>query len=208
MINAVIDISHHNGPSLDFAKARAAGIIGVIHKATQGLNNTDDMYAVNRMRAKNAGLLWGAYHFGTGVDGGKQAAHFLETIVSAKDTLLVLDFEPHGAGPTMTLDQARAFTAAIFKATGRWPGLYSGQLIKEQLGKAKDAVLAKSWFWLSQYGPKAVVPPNWPAWTMWQYTDGVVGDQPHIVDGIGPCDRERYNGTEKQLRAWWVGKLP
>ena len=36
MLNAVIDISHHNGKSLDFAAARADGILGVIHKASQG----------------------------------------------------------------------------------------------------------------------------------------------------------------------------
>lgn len=46
MINAVIDISHHNGPALNFDKAKAAGIIGVIHKATKGLPNFDPIYAV------------------------------------------------------------------------------------------------------------------------------------------------------------------
>ena len=34
-INVVIDISHHNG-NPDFQQAAAAGIVGAIHKATEG----------------------------------------------------------------------------------------------------------------------------------------------------------------------------
>jgi len=40
-------------------------------------------------------------------------------------------------------------------------------------------------------------------WTLWQYTDGGVGPRPHAVDGIGPCDRDMFNGTRKQLKNWW-----
>jgi hypothetical protein len=40
-------------------------------------------------------------------------------------------------------------------------------------------------------------------WTLWQYTDGGVGPHPHAVDGIGPCDRDMFNGTRKQLKNWW-----
>ena len=36
IINVVVDLSHHNDP-VDFVRAKAAGIVGVIHKATQGL---------------------------------------------------------------------------------------------------------------------------------------------------------------------------
>jgi len=32
MINGVIDISHYQGPNIDFARVKAAGGIGVIHK--------------------------------------------------------------------------------------------------------------------------------------------------------------------------------
>ena len=49
-LNAVIDISHHNA-NLDFQQAKAAGILGVIHKATQGLTYKDPMYVTNRQKA-------------------------------------------------------------------------------------------------------------------------------------------------------------
>ncbi len=203
-LNAVVDISHHNG-NVNLQLAAAAGIIGVIHKATQGTAGVDQMYQTNRTLAANAGLLWGAYHFGTGGNGAGQAQHFLDVVGTTDNTLLVLDFEPNPSGATMSLADARAFVTAVQQATGRFPGFYSGSLIKQLLGNNKDPLLAQCWLWLPQYGPNAVVPPNWPTWTMWQYTDGNVGPQPHSVNGIGNCDRDKFNGTEDQLRALWQG---
>jgi len=110
-INVVVDISHHNG-NVDLGKAQAAGIVGVIHKATQGTSMADNMYEQNRQKAKAAGLLWGAYHFGTNADGAAQANFFLSKVNADDRTLLVLDYEPNG-NSTMTLDQARAFVSRI-----------------------------------------------------------------------------------------------
>src|SRR5437867_4109626 len=107
-LNAVIDLSHHNN-AVDFRRVKAAGIVGVIHKATQGVGHVDPSYAASRSGARAAGLLWGAYHFGTGGDGVEQADHFLDAVDPAPDTLLALDFEVDPQGPSMTLDQARAF---------------------------------------------------------------------------------------------------
>jgi len=58
----VVDLSHHNDVT-DFSKVKAAGIVGVIHKSTEGTGFADKMYAVRRGHAIDAGLLWGAYHF-------------------------------------------------------------------------------------------------------------------------------------------------
>jgi|SRR5215813_9089754 len=201
-LNVVVDISHHNG-NPDFQKAAAAGIVGVIHKATQGSGGTDNMYDTNRQKALDAGLLWGAYHFATGADANAQADFFLETANPSADTLLVLDYEPNPQGSTMSLDQARAFVSRVNEQIGRFPGLYSGNLIKEQLGSKKDAVLAQCFFWLAQYGPTAVVPVNWSTWTLWQYTDGNLGPQPHTVPGIGACDRDKFNGDLDGLKRLW-----
>lgn len=49
-LNVVIDISHHNG-NPDFQQAAAAGIVGVIHKATQCTGFTDNKYLTNRQKA-------------------------------------------------------------------------------------------------------------------------------------------------------------
>lgn len=202
-INVVVDVSHHNG-NIDLGKAKAAGIVGVIHKATQGTSMVDNMYQQNRTKAQAAGLLWGAYHFATLGDGAAQADFFLSKAAADPQTLLVLDFEPNG-NSTMTLDQARAFVSRIKDVTGKFPGFYSGSLIKQLLGgKPVDPLLAQCFLWLAQYGPAPKnIPATWPTWTMWQYTDGVLGPQPHSVDGIGNCDRDQFNGTVEDLQKLW-----
>jgi lysozyme len=202
-INVVVDISHHNG-RVDFVRAAKAGIVGVIHKATQGLSFVDPLYHRNRERAVSAGLLWGAYHFGTLSDSFKQADHFLCTVNPTAETLLVLDYEPNGKS-TMTFTQAREFVSRVNEVTGRFPGLYSGSLIKEKLSnKPIDPILSQCFLWLAQYGPAPTrIPQTWPTWTLWQYTDGNVGPEPHWVDGIGFCDRDQFNGGLAGLRRLW-----
>src|SRR6266542_388983 len=121
-INAVIDLSR-NDLRVDFAAAAAADIVGVIHKATEGVGYVDPVYAKREPEAREAGLLWGAYHFGTGRGGGAdQADYFLGKVGGSTDTLLVLDLEENPSGPTMSLDQAREFVTRVHTRTGRWPG--------------------------------------------------------------------------------------
>ena len=126
-LNVVIDISHHNG-NVNLAKAKEDGILGVIQKATQGQTFKDPTYQRNRQKAKDAGLLWGAYHFGTGRDGLKQAQHFLDVVGNDPGTLLVLDFEPNPTGPSMDLEEARAFVTHINEERTRFPGVLLGSL--------------------------------------------------------------------------------
>jgi lysozyme len=202
-VNAVIDLSHHN-QNLDFQQIREeGGIVGAIHKATQGLRFQDPTYLTHRPSALSNGLLWGAYHFGTGSDGVEQAQAFLDFVSPDEQTLLVLDFEANPHGPSMTLEEARAFVTHVQSITGRWPGLYSGYYIKTLLGTTQDPVLANCWFWLAQYGPTPIVPVNWRIWTMWQYTDGAAGPDSHDITGAGLCDRDQFAGDEAALRAFW-----
>lgn len=147
--------------------------------------------------------MWGAYHFATGSDAVAQADHFLEVVAPDEQTLTVLDFEKNEQGTSMTLDGARAFVNRINDQVGRFPGLYGGAYLKQLLGKKQDPVLAQCWLWLSQYGPTPVVPANWQSFTMWQYTDGQVGPEPHTVKGVGPCDRDQFNGDMDGLKALW-----
>src|SRR5262245_22375804 len=95
--NGVIDLSHHNG-TVDLQAAAASGIAGVIHKATQDQTYVDPAFTANRALAQRAGLLWGAYHFGTGADGVVQADWFLQTVQPDAATLLVLDLEANPQG--------------------------------------------------------------------------------------------------------------
>jgi len=188
---------------MDFSKLKAAGIAGVIHKATQGSTDVDPTYYYHRDGATQAGLLWGAYHFGTDSDGVTQANNFLNVVGDTSQTLLALDFESNPTGPSMSLEEARAFVTQIKAVTGRYPGFYSGHDIKAALGSGIDPVLAECWFWLAQYGPTPVVPQNWTTWTLWQYTDGALGPDPTEIPGVGRMDRDLFNGTADELYNFW-----
>jgi lysozyme len=208
MIDVMIDVSHHNGQQLDFAAAAGAGIAAVIHKATQGIASVDPMLATNRPAIAAAGLLFGAYHFGDGSDGGEQAKFFLATVNPQPGDLLALDFESNPAGSSMTLEEARAFVSTIHDAIGKWPVLYSGHDLKDALGQQADAVLSNCPLWLAQYGPTAVLPPGWNSWSVWQYSDGTIQNPPPVA-GIGHCDRDRFVGNSvADLQVFWTSVSP
>jgi lysozyme len=203
LTNVVIDISHNNG-TIDLSNAKGAGIVGIIHKATQGSSYTDPTYRSHLQQAQSLGLTWGAYHFGNGDDGISQADFFLNVVQPTGDTLLVLDFESNTAGSTMSLQDAKDFVTHIQAATGIWPGLYGGSYLKERLGSQADPILQNCWLWLAQYGPTAVLPPGWANWTLWQYTDGHIITDPSPILGIGPCDRDYFVDTQTVLQTKWA----
>jgi len=101
------------------------------------------------------------------------------------------------------LDGALTFLSRVNEVTGRFPGLYGGAFLKQALGKNHDSLLANCWLWLSQFGNTPVVPANWPFWTMWQFTDGKAGPEPHTVNGVGACDRDKFNGDMEALNKLW-----
>jgi len=70
MIDAVIDLSHHNGTNLGFAAAGGSGILGVIHKATQGLSNVDPIYQTNKAAIRAVAKVIGTEQQARRADGG------------------------------------------------------------------------------------------------------------------------------------------
>lgn len=203
----VVDLSHFDRVD-DFAAAKNAGLAGVICKATQGAGFRDPTYAERRGQAKAAGLLWGAYHFGTGDPVRPQVQNFLGTAQPDDETLVALDFEPNGSD-TMSLEQARAFLALVTAALGRKPVLYSGSLIKQALGDQVDAFFASHRLWLADYSAQPVLPASWQNYWLWQYSDGAAGPTPHTVAGItgnsaGQIDCNTFDGTPQELAAQWA----
>lgn len=199
----VVDI-YHGDVVTDLKATAAAGVRGIIHKASQGAGIGDDTYEVRRRLAKDAGLLWGAYHFANDEPVADQVENFLKWAAPDDDTLLALDFEPNKSN-TMRIEQAREFLEMMFDKTGRRPVLYSGNLIKEELGRNIDPFFAQHRLWLCQYGPSAKLPATWSKYWLWQYTGDGVGPLPHTVPGIrGMIDLNVYDGTPEQLKAEWA----
>jgi len=202
----VIDLSHHND-TVDFSRVRAAGVTGVIHKATQGTGFVDKMYAPRKQPALNANLLWGAYHFGTGDDVDKQVDHFLKTTNPDKSFVLVLDFEKNEPEPdnSMSLDQAKAFLTAVEKRTGQRPRIYTGgSYMKQEVGAAADPDLAKYRVWWAQYADAPKLHATWSKFWLWQYSDGDSGPAQHSVPGVGNCDCNTFDGDADALRQNWL----
>jgi GH25 family lysozyme M1 (1,4-beta-N-acetylmuramidase) len=203
----VVDLYHLDNVT-SFTDAAAAGVWGVIHKATTGATGKDSEYANRRAPAIAAGLLWGAYHWGTNADVESQVQNFLTIAQPDAQTLVALDFE-QTEGNQMTLDQARQFLTLIEEKLGRKAVLYSGSLIKDDLGSTKDAFFSGHRLWLAQYGSRPSVQASWSAYWLWQYADGKDGLQPNQVNGIpgdsqGNLDCNTYLGTKEQLTAEWA----
>jgi lysozyme len=199
----VIDLSHHNADP-DLARVRASGVVGVIHKATQGTGYVDPAYARRKPLASQASLLWGAYHFGTSDDVGQQVSHFINTVQPDGRFLLVLDFEKND-NDSMSLDQAKQFLAAVEKQTGQRPVLYTGSYFNRCTGNQADPDMARYRVWWAQYNTTpASLNPTWPTYWLWQYSDGRAGPDHKAVDGTAPCDCSAYDGGEARLRATWL----
>lgn len=203
----VVDLYHLDNVT-SFTDAAAAGIWGVIHKATTGATGQDSAYASRRQPALDAGLLWGAYHFGTNANVAQQVQNFLTTAQPDAQTLVALDFE-EDQGDQMTLSQARQFLTLIEEKLGRKAVLYSGSLIKEGLGDTNDAFFGAHRLWLAQYGSNPSVQASWSTYWLWQYADGTDGLQPNQVNGIpgdtdGNIDCNTYPGANDQLIAEWA----
>ena len=202
MIRRIIDISHHQG-TIDFAKVAKGGIVAIIAKATEGATWTDPAYQEFKSAAMKYEFLWGSYHFGTVADVHAQVEHYLATIKPTEEELVCLDFEENPNKQSMTLSEARDFVSLIRGRIGRYPMLYGGIWLKQQLAGKPDPLLSKCPLWIAQYAKAPILPAGWEKYTLWQYTDGDSGPEPHNVDGIGPCDRNQYNGTVTQLRRVW-----
>lgn len=199
MVPNVIDIYHGNTVN-DFAALKAAGILGVIHKCTQGAGYADPLYTTRRKAATDAGLLWGAYSFNTGEPVVAQINEFISHALPDKNTLMALDFEDNPKSQ-MSLGQMRQFLQMSEDKLGRKLVLYSGNRIKDLLGQQVDMYLGSHRLWLAQYGPAAVVQPSWrpTSYWLWQFSE-----QGKLPGTDGAIDLDFYNGTPAQLAAEWA----
>jgi lysozyme len=222
-LDAVIDLSQGEKVS-DFRLVRRSNILGVIHKASEGNDYADGACAARRPQAEAAGLLWGTYHFGTGLgSGAEQAAFFLAQSRPGPKTLLALDLEANENNPpnSMTLEQAEAFVQAVAEATGRLPVVYvhptwangdplpvSGLRFSAPITAA--SILARCGLWVADYHDSPEIPLAWAAkgWRLWQYAGDESAGHPaygqtNFVQGVSRCDRNLFNGDADGLYRFW-----
>src|SRR5207244_2532623 len=171
--NSVVNMSHYDLVRADFVAMRSEGVVGIIHEATFPRLQRDWRYFERQAAASQAGLLWGADHYGDCTNPTSQADHFLAVVVSSHPpvnpvpntektrpgVLLVLDFEKNGhyPGGTMSTAQAAAFVQRIKERTGKYPGLYCSEYRLRQMlygsgtTAAHRAILSNCWLWVANY---------------------------------------------------------
>ena len=223
-LDAVIDLSH-NVTVDDFGAVRRSHILAVVHKATEGGDWVDPSYAPRRRQAEAAGLLWGAYHFGTRqYSGADQAQAFLAAARPGPKTLIALDFEPNDGNPrnTMTLAQAEAFVMTVQQSTGRMPVVYThpGWANGMPAGPRRvrlaepvmpGSLLTRCDLWLADHREQPEMPYGWAnrGWRLWQYaanqteSDAAYGDTSRVVAGVSHCDRNLFAGDAQALYRYW-----
>lgn len=203
MIDTIVDMRHGGNP--DFGAMAAGGIVAVIHKATEGATVQDPEYLQRKALAKAAGLLWGSYHFVSGISVTDQVDNYISHASPEDDEVICIDYEHSFSGPDMTLDQLERFVVLVQQRTGRTPMVYGGDLLRHALGLNASEILSACPLWYARYSsaPTGIPPAVWSTYTLWQYTDGAQGPQPHEVPSLGRSDRSRYDGTVAQLRRTW-----
>lgn len=184
----VIDI-YHGDPVEDFDAIKASGIVGVIHKATEGTGMSDIAYAGRRKAFTDIGMKWGAYHFFHGLQPALEADAFLAKAEPDADTLIALDWENWPDDRHCPdAKSARIFLEHIEEKLGRKAVIYSGNVAKQEI-KGKDEYFGSHRLWLCQYGHLWSTQPSWSTPWLWQNNGDNCGPGPHQIAGVkGNCD--------------------
>lgn len=192
-----IDISHYQGRP-NFQQVAASGVIAMIHKATEGIGYSDPDRAYNCSNALKAGIAVCTYHFLKHGSAAEQMDYYLSDIEPQDGERVIVDYEDSAC----TLDDLHeAVQRLLDYGHDLQITVYSGHLLKEQLGGSRDDFLAENTdLWIAQYGVNA---PSWPTGTypiysLWQYSD--TGTIAGINDAY--VDLNEFNGSDENLVKW------
>ena len=181
-----VDVSDLEGPNIDWAAAKAAGLGFAWMKATQGTTFVATTFAGNWSRSKAAGVRRGAYHFfNPTLDGVAQANAFLAAVgpLDPDDLPPALDIEcpdgdpeclgyvgGSGTAPASAIAaRAHDFLTTVQAATGRVPVVYT--FVSYFSSNGLDTTgLADDTLWIANYGVSCPdIPAPWSAARFWQY---------------------------------------
>jgi lysozyme len=212
----VVDIFHGDTVT-SFADAAQSGIVGIIHKASTGATGQDPSYRRRMAGARQAGLLWGAYHWDTAADVDDQITNFLSVInptpnpIKALDgTLIALDFEQtklaNSSDYSMSLAQAREFMTKLDSVLGRVVVIYGADLLKSELAETIDPFRTAHRLWLAEFDTlHPVCQKCWEKPWLWQYSADNSTQIPGIPgDTRGRVDCNTFLRSVAELRAEWA----
>jgi lysozyme len=204
-----IDISKWDG-NWDADKAKQAGATFAFIKASEA-TFTDPQFLVNWQKAKDAGLLRGAFHYLDYTKSGIEQANYFADLLKDDPGELppVIDYElrrtdndPSAAIGFLRdcLDQLITRTELFENASIKFPMIYTGPGFWMEYG---DQTKRDYWIqfplwnahWTTSTTPK--IPPPWTMWHFWQFTSKGPGEA--FGSECLSMDMNRYNGTLSEL---------
>jgi len=194
-----IDVSAHQG-RIDWKKVSASGIRFVYLKATEGGDFQDALFKDNLQRARDDGLICGAYHFfSLKTPGSLQAQNFIKTVPGELvDLPPAIDLEFWGnssarPAPETFRANLRDYFDAIQQAYHRPPITYfSADFADIYL---RDSNFGAHPLWIRDILLNPALDQD-NSWLFWQYSDR--GRVPGI-DGF--VDLDVFNGSADHFEA-------
>lgn len=198
----LIDVSHHNGGAIDWAKVKKAGYHAVIRCGYgDDLKSQDDKYWVrNYQQCEKLGIPYGVYFYSyakTDKQINSEIAHVKRLIKGRKLSYPVyFDSEEPGTGANAA-KYAKKFCDAVEKM-GFWAGIYASESWWSQYLKPVGDRYTK---WVAKYGSnngKAQTKPKTNRTDIWQYSSkGKVSGVSGYVD-VNYCYRDLVKEITKK----------
>lgn len=203
MVTFGIDISHHQGGSLNFVALRKAGIDFAFLKSTEGSGFVDSQFENNLTRARAAGLLVAAYHYvRSGISAADQVANVVRVV--PKDVPVIPDVEANSGGIALV----REFVKRLEEAGYEVPFAYIPKWYWQQIGS--PSLKGLPLLWSSRYPDNKVQDfkkeyEDAPASYWSGYGDQKVAILQYTssanVAGVQPLDANAFLGTREELAA-------
>lgn len=213
-----IDVSVWQGNNVNWNSVATSGVMFAWCKATEGATGKDSTFATNIFKARNAGVLIGAYHYARpdnnlGIAGAVREAsnywHSVSNYLKADGAYLmpVIDIEAPGVTNLpytrfLLSEWVNAWCTNLM-ARAAAHGLTINPVVYSYVSYSStwlDSSLTNYPLWMAHYNgqnPQAGAPGStapWPTWNAWQYSST------GTVAGVsGNCDQNVFNGTSNQL---------
>lgn len=191
-----IDLSDSNG-SPDWSLFGNGDVNFVYIKATEAIDSVDPEFESNMKKAREYGILAGAYHWlHPRLHVGQQAELFLSTVGNFKGLLPpVVCLETHRTDLSEMEQNVKAFLEFLTEALGVKPVIYTTESYwRTYLPDADWGCEYRLWLdkpgsiWPSQLWP-------WAGWTFWQYS--YQARLPGIATNLG---FNWFNGSIAELK--------
>jgi len=167
-------------------------------KATEGISYTDPQFSRNWKKAREAGVVRGAYHFFIpSRDGKAQAQHFIDKVdLGAGDFPPVLDIEQlNGTAVNVLKKRAKEWLDMVEAHYGVKPVIYTNvDFYNRNLGDEFDEYP----LWVAHY-----YQPQQPridrGWVLWQHSD-----KGRVNGIVSPVDFNVFNGDSAEFRQFLI----